>query len=128
MATTAPAATPTAPGEKIVAHQPSTWWATTRTYIGVALIVIWGLAPAVWMIITSFRPPNFAFETSLWPSQPTLENYQAAFSTELGNHLGLALANSAFISITTTVIGLLFGTCAAYALARLKFRFKAILV
>lgn len=128
MATSAAAAPSTTSTGAVVNKQPNTAWATTRTYVGVAIIVVWGLAPAVWMIITSFRPPNFAFETTLWPTQPTMENYQAAFSTELGNHLGLALANSAFISITTTVIGLLFGTFAAYALARLKFRFKAILV
>ena len=126
MATTATAPPPTT--RPAPSKPTGTGWATVRTYVGVAIIVVWGLAPAVWMIITSFRPPSFAFETSLWPSQPTLENYEAAFSTDLGNHLGLALANSAFISITTTVIGLIFGTFAAYALARLKFRFKSILV
>src|SRR6478735_2286506 len=128
MATTAPAATPTAPGEKIVAHQPSTWFATTRTYIGVAIIVIWGLAPAVWMIITSFRPTAFTFETTLWPSEPTLDNYRAAFSTDGGNNLARAIGNSVFISVTVTVIGLIFGVFGAYALARLQFTGKAILV
>ena len=128
MATTAPTATPTAPGEKIVAHQPSTWFATTRTYIGVAIIVIWGLAPAVWMIITSFRPTAFTFETTLWPSEPTLDNYRAAFSTDGGNNLARAIGNSVFISVTVTVIGLIFGVFGAYGLARLQFTGKAILV
>ena len=128
MATTAPTATPTAPGEKIVAHQPSTWFATTRTYIGVAIIVIWGLAPAVWMIITSFRPTAFTFETTLWPSEPTLDNYRAAFSTAGGNNPARAIGNSVFISVTVTVIGLIFGVFGAYALARLQFTGKAILV
>jgi multiple sugar transport system permease protein len=129
MATTAPPAPPiTPPGEKVEAHQPSTVWATTRTYIGVAIIIVWGLAPAIWMIITSFRPADFTFENSIWPSHPTLDNYQAAFSTDLGNHLGQALANSAFISITVTAIGLIFGIFAAYALARLKFTGKYLLV
>src|SRR6478752_2419920 len=128
MATTAPAAPPAAPGEKIVAHQPSTWFATTRTYIGVAIIVIWGLAPAVWMIITSFRPTAFTFETTLWPSEPTLDNYRAAFSTDGGNNLARAIGNSVFISVTVTVIGLIFGIFAAYALARLNFTGKNLLV
>ena len=127
MATTE--APPVAPaGGKIEAHRPSTAFATTRTYIGVAIIVVWGLAPAIWMIITSFRPADFTFENSIWPSHPTLDNYRAAFSTDLGNHLGKALANSAFISITVTAIGLVFGIFAAYALARLKFKGKNMLV
>src|SRR6478736_2359064 len=113
MATTAPPVSVTPPGEKIVAHQPSTWFATTRTYIGVAIIVVWGLAPAYWMIVTSFRPPDNTFENSLWPSDATLQNYRTAFSTEAGNHLGQALANSVFISVTVTVIGLIFGIFAA---------------
>ena len=124
--TVAPAVAPT--DGKIEAHRPSTAFATTRTYIGVAIIVVWGLAPAIWMIITSFRPADFTFENSIWPSHPTLDNYRAAFSTDLGNHLGKALANSAFISITVTAIGLVFGIFAAYALARLKFKGKNILV
>src|SRR5664279_3093516 len=129
MATTAPPAPPiTPPGEKVEAHQPSTVWATTRTYIGVAIIVVWGLAPAIWMIITSFRPTDFTFETTLWPSHPTLENYRAAFSTDGGNNLARAIGNSAFISVTVTIIGLMFGVFGAYALARLRFTGKSILV
>lgn len=129
MATTAPETAPAAPSEKKVeAHQPSTWFATTRTYIGVAIIVVWGLAPAIWMIITSFRPTDFTFETRLWPSHPTLDNYRAAFSTDGGNNLARAIGNSVFISVTVTIIGLIFGVFGAYALARLRFTGKSILV
>lgn len=126
--TAAPATASAAPSPKVEAYQPSHFWANTRTYLGVALIVIWGLAPAVWMVITSFRPADATFETTLWPTNPTLENYRAAFSTDGGNNLPRALLNSLFISTTVTAIGLLFGVFAAYALARLNFRFKPILV
>ena len=95
-----------------------------RTYIGVALIVVWGLAPFYWMVVTSFRQVGYTFDNTLWPSHFTLDNYKTAFSTQLGNHFARALANSLLIGVVTTVIGLAAGVFAAYALARLNFRSK----
>ena len=46
------------------------------------------------------------------------------FSTERGNHFGRALVNSLIIGAVTTVIALIVGVFAAYALARLEFRGK----
>ena len=39
------------------------------TYIGVVLIIVWGLAPCYWMIVTALRDPADTFSTSLWPTQ-----------------------------------------------------------
>src|SRR6476661_2893793 len=80
-----------------------------RMYVGVVLIVIWGLAPFYWMMITAFRQVDFTHVT--W------DNFQTVFSTRQGNHFGRALANSVIISTAATVVGLLFGVSAAYALA-----------
>jgi multiple sugar transport system permease protein len=98
--------------------------AQLRTYLGVAVIVVWGLAPAYWMLVTSFRPVGDTFEVSLWPSNPTLDNYRTAFSTELGNHFGRALANSLLIGVVVTILAMAAGVFCAYALARLEFRGK----
>jgi multiple sugar transport system permease protein len=95
-----------------------------RTYIGVALIVIWCLAPFYWMVVTSFRDVGYTFDNTPWPTHVTLDNYITAFSTKLGNHFGRALLNSLLIGAVTTVIGLSAGVFAAYALARLNFRAK----
>lgn len=97
---------------------------TTRRYAGLALIVIWGLSPVYWMIITGFRDVGYTFETTLWPTHPTLDNFRTAFSTERGNHLGQALVNSLIIGVVTTAIAMVVGVFAAYALARLQFRGK----
>ena len=51
-----------------------------------------------------------------------MENYQAVFSA--GNNFGRSLVNSLIVSGTTTILTLLFGIVAAYALARLSFRGK----
>jgi multiple sugar transport system permease protein len=103
-------------------------WGQVRTYIGVAIIVIWGLAPAAWMVITSFRDVGYTFETSLWPSHPTLDNYRTAFSTNLGNHFGRALVNSLLIGVVVTIVAMAAGVFCAYALARLEFRGKYVLM
>lgn len=99
-----------------------------RTYIHAAVIVLWCLAPFYWMVITAFRDVGYTFDKSFWPTHVTLANFATAFSTDLGNHFGRSLFNSFFIGVCTTTIGLLFGVFAAYALARLTFRFKFIVL
>ena len=103
-------------------------WATVRTYLGVAVIVIWGLAPAFWMVVTSFRPIAYTFETSPLPTHWTLDNYRTAFSTKLGNHFGQDLLNSLIIGVAVTVVAMAAGVFCAYALARLEFRGKYVLL
>jgi multiple sugar transport system permease protein len=98
--------------------------AMVRTYIGVAIIVVWGLAPFYWMVVTSFRDVAYTFDNTPWPTHVTLDNYITAFSTRLGNHFGQALLNSLIIGGVTTIVGLAAGVFAAYALSRLNFRGK----
>jgi multiple sugar transport system permease protein len=97
-----------------------------RTYLGVALIVIWGLAPFYWMVVTAFRNVGYTFDNSFWPTHVTLDNFRTAFSTSLGNHFLRALGNSLLIGVVTTAVGLAAGVFAAYALSRLNFRGKFI--
>jgi multiple sugar transport system permease protein len=101
-------------------------WAGTRLYLGAVVICVWGLAPFYWMIVTAFRNVGYTFDTTPWPTHVTLDNFKTALSTNMGNHFGRALANSLFIGIVTTAIGLAVGVFAAYALARLQFRAKGI--
>ena len=103
-------------------------WYQVRTYLGVAVIVIWGLAPAYWMVATSFRPVGDTFNTSLFPGNPTLDNYRTAFDTSLGNHFARALANSLLIGVVVTIVAMAAGVFCAYALARLEFRGKYVLM
>jgi multiple sugar transport system permease protein len=96
-----------------------------RTLISAVIIVLWCLAPFYWMIVTAFRDVGFTYDTSPWPTHVTLANFQTAFSTALGNHLGQAMLNSLFIGATVTIVALLVGISAAYALARLEFKGKS---
>jgi multiple sugar transport system permease protein len=102
--------------------------AVVRSYLGIALIVLFCLAPFYWMVVTAFRDVGFTFDTTPWPTHVTLDNFRTAFSTSLGNHFGRALVNSAIIGICTTVLAVMVGVFAAYALARLDFRGKYVIL
>jgi multiple sugar transport system permease protein len=125
--TTAPGTSSSAPAPRPAAPRRQLG-KTIGTYSGVALIVVWGLAPFYWMVVTAFRQVDFTFDTTPWPTHVTLANFKTAFDTSLGNHFGRALVNSVFIGVCTTLIGLMFGIFAAYALARLDFRGKFLLL
>ena len=99
-----------------------------RTAVSAIIIVVWCVAPFYWMIVTSFRDVGFTFDNTFWFTHFTFDNYVTALSTNLGNHLGLALLNSLIIGSATTIVCLLFGIFAAYALARLDFRMKGIVL
>jgi multiple sugar transport system permease protein len=99
-------------------------WSAARTYIFAALIAFWCLVPAYWMVVTAFRDVGFTYDATPFFSHITLDNFRAAFSTDTGNHLARALVNSLIVGVITTVIALLFGIFASYALARLNFRAK----
>lgn len=91
-------------------------------FVGVALIVGYCLAPFYWMIVSSFRRSSDLFDKSPLPSPWSLENYRAVL--EPGTGFGRALLNSLVVAGITTVLTLVIAVLAAYALARLEFRFK----
>jgi multiple sugar transport system permease protein len=120
-------AKPAAASEFANVHYKRHWGSSIRTGIQAIIIVLWCLAPFYWMIVTSFRPTDHTFDTNLVPIPFTWDNYVTAFSTKLGNHLLLAIGNSLIVGGTTVIVSLIFGTSAAYALARLEFRGKSLL-
>ena len=91
-------------------------------FLGIAVIILYCLAPFYWMVVSSFRRTSDIFDMSVLPSPWSLENYQAVFSGQ--NQFTRALLNSLVVAGVTTVFTVLLGTLAGYALARLDFRFK----
>jgi multiple sugar transport system permease protein len=76
--------------------------------------------PFFWAVITSFKGSNqISSSTSLfWPNPFTLENYQQIiFKT----HFLSWYLNSAIVSLLSTIISIIVGTLAAYALVRMRF-------
>lgn len=97
-------------------------WANLGTVIGVLLIVAYCLAPFYWMVVSAFKGPNDIFNNDLIPTSPSMANFQSVFSAK--NNFAFALRNSLIIAVSATVIALAIGMFASYALARLRFRGK----
>lgn len=90
--------------------------------VGMAVIVIYCLLPFYWMVVSSLRLPTMGRSTDFIPNPPSVQNYIAVFDP--ANNFTQAIINSIIVSTTVTVLTLVFGIAAAYALARLRFRFK----
>jgi multiple sugar transport system permease protein len=93
--------------------------------IGVAFITVFCLAPFYWMIVSSLKA-NPLLDQALWPKHPTLLNFREVFSGD--NNFQYALRNSVIIAGLTTIVSLLIGVFASYALARLQFRGKKLVL
>ena len=92
------------------------------SYVGMGLIVLYCVIPFYWMVVSSLRLPSEGRSTEFIPNPMSVENYKGVFAGQ--NNFGRSLINSLIVSGTTTVLTLLFGIIAAYALARLAFRGK----
>lgn len=102
------------------------WAGTIAGLAGIAFIIIYCVLPFYWMIVSSLRLPSDGRSTDYLPNPASVENYIAVFAPI--NGFGRSLVNSLIVSTTTTVLTLLFGILAAYALARLRFAAKGIVL
>jgi multiple sugar transport system permease protein len=102
-------------------------WGTIGSYASIVVILVWCLAPFYWMVVMSFRNADYALDSTLYPNHLTLDNYRFAFDTT-NNHFARSLVNGVIIGTTVTVLGMLVGVFAAYAMARLQFRLKNVIL
>jgi len=123
---TATATTSSPAAQGVAQNRKKTSWAGIWSTVGIGFIVIYCLAPFYWMFVSSLRTDSEIFENSWWPRHPSLENYEAVFSSK--NNFGQGLVNSLIVSIVVTIVALAVATFASYALARLDFRGKGLLL
>ena len=97
-----------------------------RNYFGVVVILVWGLAPFYWMVVTALRDKDHTFDTTPWPTHVMLDNFGDALATDKGNDFLGAIGNSLLVGAVTTFLAVLVGVFTAYAIARLDFRAKGI--
>jgi multiple sugar transport system permease protein len=93
--------------------------------IGDAIVIVLALVPVLWLASLSFKDPSTIGDGSFLPQKWTLENYRGIFSTSLFTR---ALVNSIGIAVIATVLAVVIGSLAAYAVARLRFPGKGLLV
>ena len=98
--------------------QSAVKWLTSIAGIVVGLSV---LLPVIWMFFTAFKPEAdiVTFPPTLWPRELTLDHFIDVWRRIPFAHLYL---NTVIFAGSVTVISLLFDSMAAYALARLEFR------
>jgi multiple sugar transport system permease protein len=97
------------------------WW----VWLAVAAIVIFCLFPFYWLVNISLKTGADLSSSAIYPPNPSLDNYSSILQND---DFTRALLNSTIVSLVTTFLGLLVGAFCAYALARLKMRFKFILL
>ena len=96
-------------------------------YVFLTLFVLVSIFPLLWIFKMSIitRSELFASPPTLLPANPTGAEYAQIFGDPAFQQ---ALINSVIISGVTTVICLFFGSIAAYAIARLRFSGKGIIM
>ena len=94
--------------------------------IGTFVVLFYALTPVAWIVSLSLKKPETIGDGKFFPSSRRWDNYSAVFSEGLGfNH---ALINSIGIAMITTLIALVFASMAAYAITRLDFPGKTLIL
>ncbi|MGH3824725.1 MAG: carbohydrate ABC transporter permease [Pseudonocardiaceae bacterium] len=96
------------------------WWALADI-----AVLIYALVPVLWIVSLSFKPLNSVADGRFIPSMFTWSNYQqilqlAPFVSALRNSIGIVLI--------ATGLSVVIGTLAAYAIVRLPFPGKRLLI
>ena len=95
--------------------------------IAILVVVLYALIPIAWLVGLSLKPAaTIGTDTSFFPADPTLDNYDALFKGD--SEFLDALRNSFGIAAIATFIAIILAAMAAYALARLKFTGKALIL
>lgn len=97
-------------------------WLLAITAIFTGLVV---LLPIIWMVFTAFKPETdiVSYPPTLWPRELTLEHF-----VEVWERIPFArlYVNTIIFAGAVTLISLLFDSMAAYALARIPFKGRAV--
>ena len=100
----------------------------TRWSILIAAVVAFAMIPVLWIISLSFKTPATVGDGRLIPKEWTLENYKGLFEGGWDSPLLRPLINSILIALIATTIAVTLASFAAYAIARLNFPGKAIVL
>ena len=102
-------------------------WSNLAPHVAVLAILTFAVFPFYWAVRSALTNETDLFVTPVqyFPSQPTLDNFGDAFT---GGFLKPALINSAIVAASVTLLSLIIGSSAAYALGRLKFRGRTVMM
>ena len=90
------------------------WVRPLLMWLAVIAIIIFCLFPFYWLVNVSLKTGSDLAQADVFPPNPTLENYDSIFAND---NFTSALKNSVIVTVITTVLALIVGSFAAYALA-----------
>ena len=97
-------------------------------------IMLWTLIPLAWILATSLKSDAALGDASLntfgnfWPKDPTWDNYALIFTGGAQELFVPALINSVVICLAATLISVVLATFCAYAISRLQFPGKKVIL
>ena len=98
---------------------------TILFYLFVAVIVIFAVFPFYSAIVTSISTGTALFEVHYWPVTFDTSNYETVLG---GRQFPRSIVNSVFIAATTVIFALFLAVTASYALSRVRFRGRGLLL
>ncbi|WLQ12871.1 carbohydrate ABC transporter permease [Hahella aquimaris] len=97
----------------------------TAFYLLVAAIVVFSVFPFYYAILTSFKSGSELFVVDYWPTSVQWANYISVFK---GTAFGENILNSVMVSSAVVLVSLMLGLTAAFALARIDFRGRGLML
>ena len=95
--------------------------------VAIAVVVLYALVPIAWLLSLSFKAPDaIGTDKAFFPDDPTFQNYEDLFTG--ASDFPEALRNSLIAAGGATLIAIVLAAMAAYALARLNFSGKALIL
>ena len=97
--------------------------------IAIAAVLIFALIPVLWLISISLKPPSEVVDQRFIPQNVSLDNYKSLFEGGFSDSPFIhPLINSIAIALITTVIAITLASLTAYAIARLEFPGKRLIL
>ena len=93
--------------------------------IAIVLVLLYALIPVAWITSLSLKPAADVADGRFIPKEISFENYEQIFSTDTFN---AALINSLGIAAISTLIAVVLAAMAAYAISRLDFPGKTLIL
>ncbi len=125
-------ATPLPVTRKVGRRKRSRAVSSTLFFVLIAIFVVISLFPFYWIVITSLKTQAEIAKgtTSLLPGHINFSSYKIDFTqtSSTGVNFGRALLNSAIVAVAATVLAVLLGSIAGYALARSRLRGRPVIL
>ena len=93
--------------------------------LGAVVVVLYALIPVLWILSLSLKKPADLTDGNFFPRSISLDNYRGIFEASFFTS---SLRNSIGIALIATVLAVLLAMFAAYAVVRLEFPGKALLL